>query len=196
MNLGAYDDMMGLEFGEYEGLADGLFNPEVLKQAVIATGAGGAAALAVTYGAKSLAGMVGLDKITNPLLRTAVVSGVALLTGLFIGRQVMKTNMNVGIGITGAVGGLAMANLIDAAYSQFTGNPRITSSLGDTDYMSGNGDGMSALAALEAGTTNVNAQPGAFSGFEGPQVTNEQLMGLEAATVQMETLGGYGPWMS
>lgn len=194
MNLNAYDDIMGLEFGEYEGLADGLFNPEVLKQAVVATAAGGAAALVTTWGAKQLSSKVGLDKITNPLLRTAVVSGAALLAGLFVGRQVMKTNLNVGIGITGAVGGLAMMNLLDAAYSQFSGSPRITSSLGDTDYMSGNGDGMSALAALEA--TSVDAQPGAFSGFADPTVTNEQLMGLEAATVQMETLGQYGPWMS
>lgn len=194
MNLDAYDDMMGLEFGDYEGFADGLFNPDVLKQALVATSAGGAAALATIWGAKQLAGKVGIDKIENPLLRTAVVSGVALLTGLFIGRQVMKTNLNVGIGITGAVGGLAMANLLDAAYSQFTGNPRISSALADTDYMSGNGDGMSALAALEA--TNVDAQPGAFSGFAGPQVTPEHLMGLDAATVQMETLGGYQPYLS
>lgn len=193
MNLDAYDDMMGLEFGEYEGFADGLFNPEVLKQAVIATSAGGAAALLTTWGAKQLASKVGIDKITNPLMRTAVVSGVALLTGLFVGRQVMKSNLNVGIGITGAVGGLAMANLLDAAYSQFSGQPRITSALADTDYMSG-GDGMSALAALEA--TNVDAQPGAFSGFAGPQVTNEHLMGLDAATVQMETLGQYAPYLS
>lgn len=194
MNLGAYDDMMGLEFGDYEGLADGLFNPEVLKQAVMATGAGGAAALLAVLGAKKIAPMIGIDKIENPLLRSAVVSGAALLAGLFVGRQVMKSNLNIGIGITGAVGGMAMANFLDAAYSQFSGSPRIISSLGDTDYMSGAGDGMAALAALEA--TNVDAQPGAFSGFAGPQVTDEHLMGLEAATVQMETLGGYQPYLS
>lgn len=193
MNLSAYDDIMGLEFGDYEGFADGLFNPEVLKQALIATSAGGAAALATVWGMKQLAGKVGIDKIENPLLRTAVVSGAGLLVGLFAGRQVMKTNMNIGIGISAGVGALAMANLIDAAYSQFMGTPRLTAALGDTDYMSG-ADGMSALAALEA--TNVDAQPGAFSGFADPTVTNEQLMGLEAATVQMETLGQYGPWMS
>jgi hypothetical protein len=194
MNLGAYDDMMGLEFGDYEGFADGLFNPEVLKQAVIATGAGGVAALAATWGIKQVASKVGVDKIENPLLRTAVVSGAALLAGLFVGRQVMKSNLNIGIGITGAVGGIAMMNLVDAVYSQVTGNARLTSSLGDTDYMSGAGDGMSALAALEA--TNVDANPGAFAGLSGPQVTDEHLMGLDAATVQMETLGGYQPYLS
>lgn len=189
--LSAYDDMMGLEFGEF---ADGLFNPEVLKQAIIATSAGGAAALATVWGMKQLASKVGIDKIENPLLRTAVVSGAGLLAGLFVGRQVMKRDMNIGIGISAGVGALAMANLLDAAYAQFTGNPRLTSSLGDTDYMSGGGDGMAALAALEA--TNVDAQPGAFSGFADPTVTPEHLMGLEAATVQMETLGQYGPWMA
>lgn len=194
MNLDAYDDMMGLEFGDYEGFADGLFNPEVLKTAVIATGAGGAAALLTTWGAKQLASKVGIDKIEDPLMRTAVVSGIALLAGLFAGRQIMKSNLNIGIGVTGAVGGLAMANLLDAVYAKVSGQPRITSALADTDYMSGGGDGMSALAALEA--TNVDAQPGAFSGFAGPQVTPEHLMGLDAATVQMETLGQYGPWMS
>lgn len=189
--LSAYDDMMGLEFGEG---AEGLFNPEVLKQAIIATSAGGAAALVTVWGMKQLASKVGIDKIANPLLRTAVVSGAGLLAGLFVGRQVMKRDMNIGIGISAGVGALAMANFLDAAYSQFTGNPRLTSALGDTDYMSGGGDGMAALAALEA--TNVDAQPGAFSGFADPTVTPEHLMGLEEATVQMETLGQYGPWMA
>lgn len=191
MNLDAYDDMMGLEFGEY-GMLDGLFDPEMLKEALIASSAGGGAILLATWGVKALSSKVGLDKITNPLLRTAVVSGVTLLAGLAAGRQVMRYNQNVGIGVASGVGALAMANLLDAAFSQMTGNARMFTALGEGYDMGGYDDGMSALAALE--TTNVESNPGAFSGFSDPTVTPEMLMGLDAAVVQQETLGGYAPW--
>lgn len=195
MNLNAYDDMMGLEFGEYEGL-EGIFDPQMLKEALVATAAGGAALLLATWGVKQVADKVGVAKIENPLLRTTVVSAATALAGFAVGRKVMEYNPNIGYGIVGGVGALAMANLIDAAMSQFTGNPRMITSLGETDYMSGtNGDdGMSALAALEA--TAVDATPGAFQGFADPTVTREALMGLEAATVQTETLGEYAPYLS
>ncbi len=191
MNLDAYDDMMGLEYGD--GVLDGMFDPEMLKEALIASTAGGGAILLATWGVKQLAPMVGLDKITNPLLRTAVVSGATFMAGLMAGRQVMRYNMNAGIGIVGGIGGIALANLLDAALSQMTDKPRMFAALGDGGFM-GSDDGMDALAALE--TTSVESAPGAFSGFADPTVTPEQLMGLEAAVVQQETLGGYAPYLS
>jgi hypothetical protein len=191
MNLDAYDDMMGLEFGDY-GMLDGLFDPEMLKEALIASSAGGGAILLATWGIKNLGSKVGLDKIASPLLRTAVVSGVTMLAGLAAGRQIMRYNQNVGIGVASGVGALAMANLLDAALSQMTGSARMFTALGEGEGYEGYDDGMSALAALE--TTNVESAPGAFSGFSDPTVTPEMLMGLDAAVVQQETLGGYAPW--
>lgn len=191
MNLDAYDDMMGLEFGDY-GMLDGLFDPEMLKEALIASSAGGGAILLATWGIKNLGSKVGLDKIANPLLRTAVVSGVTMLAGLAAGRQIMRYNQNVGIGVASGVGALAMANVLDAVLSQVTGSARMFTALGEGYDMEGYDDGMSALAALE--TTNVESAPGAFSGFSDPTVTPEMLMGLDATVVQQETLGSYAPW--
>lgn len=195
MNLDAYDDMMGLEFGDYEGL-DGLLDPEMLKEALIASTAGGAAILLTTFGVKMASEKLGLaSRIPNPLLRTAVVSGATFLAGLYAGRKLMKYNMNAGIGLIGGIGGMAMANVIDAVISQVTGNARMFSALGDDmlDNYSED-DGMAALAALEA--TDVQSAPGAFAGFADPTVTPEMLMGLDSAVVQEETLGGYPAYLA
>lgn len=202
MNLNAYDDMMGLEFGEYEGL-DELFNPEMLKEALVASASGGGAILLASWGMKKLTEAVDLpNKITNPLARTAVVSLTTAILGLAAGRQLMRYNMNVGVGVVGGVSGLAMANLFDAVISEYGKTPRMITALGESDDMNGSmsgaygddDDGMSALAALEA--TSMDVTPGAFRGFADPTVTREALMGLEAATVQMETLGEYAPYLS
>ena len=193
MNLDAYDDMMGLEFGDYEGLS-AILDPELLKEALIASTAGGGAILLTTWGVKQLASKLGIDSIQNPLLKTAVVSGGTFLLGLLAGRQVMKYNPNAGIGIVGGIGGIALANFLDASLSQMTGSPRMFSALGEGDMLTGD-DGMAALAALE--TTGVDTNPGAFRGLADPTVTPEQLMGFEAAVTQMETLGaGYAPFLA
>lgn len=196
MNLDAYDDMMGLEFGDYEGL-EGMLDPEMLKEALIASTAGGGAILLATWGVKQLTANSTVAGIlpNNPLLRSALVSGVTFMAGLAAGRQVMKYNMNAGIGVVGGIGGMALANFLDAALSQMTGSARMFSALGEGDEMGElAGDGMAALAALE--TTGVDSNPGAFSGFADPAVTNEQLMGFEAAVTQQESLGGYAPYLS
>lgn len=192
MRLDAYDDMMGLEYGE--GMLDGLLDPEMLKEALIASTAGGGAILLSTWAVKQLWEKSGLEgKIANPLAKTALLSGATFMLGLAAGRGVMKYNMNAGIGIVGGIGGIALANFLDAAFSQMTGQPRMFNALGEMGYM-GSDDGMAALAALE--TTSVESAPGAFSGFADPTVTPEQLMGFDAAIVQQETLGGYAPWLS
>lgn len=192
MRLDAYDDMMGLEYGG--DMLDGLLDPEMLKEALIASTAGGGAILLSTWGVKKLWEQLGLDsKIQNPLAKTAVLSGATFMLGLAAGRGVMKYNMNAGIGIVGGIGGVALANFLDAAISQMTGTPRMFSALGE-GYPMGSDDGMAALAALE--TTSVESAPGAFGAFSDPTVTTEQLMGLEAAVVQQETLGGYQPYLA
>lgn len=193
MNLDAYDDMMGLEFGDYEGLEQFL-SPEMIREALIAGTAGGGAILLTSYGVKKLTENVEfLGNIENPLLKAAVTSGIAFFTGLAGGRALYEYNREAAMGIVGGTAGMAMAHLIDAAIAQFTGNERMGISLGEgDDYMYG--DGMAALAALE--TTGVTSAPGAFAD---PSVTPEALMGLDGTVVQQETLGemgAYAPYLS
>lgn len=199
MRLDAYDDMMGLEYGN--DALDGLLDPEMLKEALIASVAGGGAILLTSFGVKALSAKIGLEaKIPNPLLRSAVVSGATFIAGIAGGRLMAPYNARAGLGIAAGVGALSLANFIDAAISQFTGNPRMFSGLGDAsgDMLDayGEDDGMAALAALE--TTDVMTAPGAFAGmgFADPTVTPEALMGFEAAVTQQETLGGYAPYLS
>ena len=202
MNLDAYDDMMGLEFGDYE--MEGILpDAQQIKDALLAGTAGGGAILLTSWGVKKLNENVDLlSKIENPLLRSAVTSGIAMLAGLIGGKMLVEYNRDAAIGIVGGVSGLAMANLLDTAIAQFTGNERMGISLGENDdesLLAGYGDdaGMAALAALE--TTGVSTAPGAFQGFADPSVTPEQLMGfssLEGTVVQQETLGNYAPYLA
>lgn len=198
--LDAYDDMMGLEFGDYEGM-EAFLNAEMLKEALIASTAGGGAILAAGWGVKKLSETLDLStRIENPLLRATVISGGTFLLGVAAGRGLYEYNREAAMGIVGGVGGFAMANFIDAAISAMTGNERMMPSLGEgDDYMTsyGSDDGMAALAALE--TTGVTSAPGAFSGMGDPSVTPEALMGLDGTVVQQETLGGlgaYAPYLS
>jgi hypothetical protein len=195
MNLDAYDDMMGLEFGDFAG--DELLSPEMIREALIASTAGGGAVLLTAFGVRMLSDKLGLaTKITNPLLRSAVTSAAAFGAGLVGARAMYEYNRDFSMGILGGVGGLAVASFLDTLVSTITGNAKMGVSLGEgDDYGYGNGDSMAALAALEA--TGVTAAPGAFQGFADPSVTNEALMGLDGAVVQQETLGemgGYMPW--
>lgn len=197
MQLDAYDDMMGLEFGDYEGL-EAFLSADMVKEALIASTAGGGAILLSTWGVKKLNEQFNLTgNIENPLLKALVNSGIVFLTGVLGGRAMYEYNREAAMGIVGGVGGVAMANLIDAAIAQFTGSERMGISLGEGDMMYGDADGMAALAALE--TTGVTAAPGAFQGFADPTVTPEALYGLDGTVVQQETLGemgAYAPYLS
>jgi hypothetical protein len=197
MNLDAYDDMMGLEFGEYEGMGQFL-SAEMLKEALIASTAGGGAILLTVYGVKKLSEQLDLaNKIPNPIVRSAVTSAVTLLLGVAGGKALYEYNREAAMGVAAGLGGIAMANFIDAVIAQVTGNPRMLNTLGDSDMpYGGNMDGMAALAALE--TTGVTSAPGAFQGFADPTVTPEALMGFDGTVVQQETLGemGYGGYLS
>jgi len=196
MNLDAYDDMMGLEFGEYEGMG-GLFDAEMLKEALIASTAGGGAILLTVYGVKKLSEKMDLaSKITNPILLSAVTSGLTLMIGVAAGKQLYEYNREAAMGVAAGLGGIAMANFIDAVIAKMTGNPRMLNTLGEGDSYGGNMDGMAALAALE--TTGVTSAPGAFQGFADPTVTPEALMGFDGTVVQQETLGelGYNGYLS
>jgi hypothetical protein len=185
MNLDAYDDMMGLEFGDME-LGEGLLDPEYIRDAMMSSTAGGGAMLLTSWGVKKLSENVELiNNIENPLLKAATVSAIAFLTGVAGSSALFEYNRPAAVGVMGGVGGMAMAHLIDAAIAQFTGSEKMGVGLGEGEY--GYDDGMAALAALE--TTGVTSAPGAFQGFADPTVTPEALMGLDGTVVQQETLG-------
>jgi hypothetical protein len=194
MNLDAYDDMMGLEFGDFEQ-GDEIFSPEMIREALIASTAGGGAVLLTAWGVRMLSDKLALStKITNPVLRSAVTSGMAFTAGLIGARTMYEYNRDWSMGILGGVGGLALANFLDTLIAQFTNSAKIGVSLGDgDDYGYNSSDSMAALAALEA--TGVTSAPGAFQGFSDPSVTNEALMGLDGTVVQQETLGEMGSYM-
>lgn len=197
-HLSDYDDMMGLEFGDYEGL-DQFMSREMIQEALLAATAGGGAILAASWGVKRLSEQFDLPSmIENPLARTAVTSAGVFFLGLVGGRMLYEYNREAAMGVVGGLGALAMASVIDQAIAQFTDSEPMGVSLADANYSGSYGDdGMAALAALE--TTGVTTAPGAFSGMGDPTVTPEALMGLEGTVVQEETLGGlqaYAPYLS
>jgi hypothetical protein len=195
VKLDAYDDMMGLEFGQV------LPSMEMAKEGLVAAAAGGGAILLTSAGIKAASDKLELEsRVENPLVRSLLTSGTMFLIGLTGGRMLYDTNREAAMGVVGGLGGMAAANLIDAVFSQVTGNERMMPALGESGYGGdyGSGDGMEALAALE--TPGVTSAPGAFSGFADPTVTPETLMGgLDGTVVQEETLGGlqaYAPYLA
>jgi hypothetical protein len=175
----------------------GLFDPEMLKEALIASTAGGGAILLTVYGVKKISEKLDLaSKIENPILRSAVTSAATLMIGVAAGKSLYEYNREAAMGVAAGLGGIAMANFIDAVIAQVTGNPRMLNTLGDSDVPYASMDGMAALAALE--TTGVTSAPGAFQGFADPTVTPEALMGFDGTVVQQETLGdlGYSGYLS
>lgn len=197
MRLDAYDDMMGLEYGEYEGLEQWL-NLDMIQEAAMSGAAGGGAILLTSALMKQLNERFNLySQIENPVLRTGASSLSALILGLVGGRALADNYPGAALGVVGGVGGWAMAHFLDTLLNQFGGmDKQLPGALGEADEYSGSygGDGMEALAALE--TTGVTSAPGAFQGLADPTVTPEALFGLEGTVVQQETLGGYNAYMS
>ena len=199
MNLDAYDDMMGLEYGDFEGL-DAYINLPMIQSAAMSGAAGGAAILATKWLMSQANERFGLlDKIENPTLRSGASALVAIIAGLAGGRAVANVSPDAALGIVGGVGGYAMAHFLDTALSEYAGmDKQLAGGLDDSNYSgeySGGDAGMAALAALE--TTGVTSAPGAFAGLADPTVTPEALFGLEGTVVQQETLGGgYNAYMS
>jgi hypothetical protein len=199
MDMDSYDDMMGLEFGDYEGF----INAEMVKEALISSSAGGGAILLTTWGMTMLSEKLDLaTKVPNGYARTALTSGAAFLLAVVGGRAMYDYNREAAMGVVGGLGGFAMATFIDGMIAEARGSERLLGTpLGEADAdmddesllsaYNDNYDGMSALASLE--TTGVTSAPGAFAD---PSVTPEALMGLDGTVVQEETLGAYQPYLA
>lgn len=196
----AYDDMMGLEFGEYGGLSEWI-DMEMVKDTAIAAGAGAGALFLTSWGLRELTDKVEFmkretpdgQKIQNGIIQFVLgVAGGGALTH-FGGEGARSAALGVTVALA-AMGVVNVANglLKDKAMS-LSALPE-DMELQDSSLLSGYGGSMAALAALEA--TSVSAAPGAFQGFADPSVTPEALMGT---MVQEESLGGlaaYAPYLS
>jgi len=182
-----YDDMMGL--GD-------MLTPEMVKDSLVGMGSGAGAIMLVSYVMPKIPLPASWTDVNKSQLR----AGIGIATGLIAGRALYDYNRDAAMAVVGGVAGLGFAQLIGS----FLGTNPVSgfgmlpeemelSAMSDEALLASYGDNgaMNALAALEA--TSVQAARGAFSG---PTVTNEQLFGLGAPVVQMETLGAYNPYMA
>lgn len=186
-----YDDMMGLEFGEFGAFLDG----QMVKDALMASAAGGAAVLAGAYAMNKL-----LEQSWMPAMITGnkkVAKGVGLIALGYIGGKMLydRGNQKASMGVLGGLGALGVANIVN----NFLGANTVSLEGEDSrdESLLSNYNGMAALAALEA--TSVQESAGAFSGFADPTVTPEQLMGFngfDGTVVQSETLGTYASYLA
>ena len=187
----SYEDMSGLEFGDFGSFLDG----QMVKDALVASAAGGVAVLAGAAALNKLLGMEWMPQMIKD--NRKVVKGVGLIAlGVVGGRMLYDRNREASMGVLGGMGALGMANLLNAAIDKLSPGNAVSLEGDDSqdESLLSNYDNMAALASLEA--TSVQESAGAFSGFSDPTVTPEQLMGFEGTVVQSETLGGYPPYLS
>lgn len=188
--MAGYDDMMGLEFGGMSSLLDA----QMIKDAVVASVAGGGAILLGSYALNKLVAQDWMPQMLKD--NRKVVKGVSMIALGFVGGGALYNyNREASLGVLGGMGALGVANIINS----FLGGNAVALE-GDDEMMEGddesllsNYDSMAALASLEE--TNVEQSAGAFQGFEDPTVTPEQLMGFNGTVTQTETLG-YAPYLS
>lgn len=181
-----YDDMMGLEFGEFGAFLDG----ETVKRALMASASGGTAMLAGSWAMKKLVGMEWMPQFVKD--NSKVVTGIGLIAlGVVGGQWLYSRSPEASMGVMGGLGALGVARIIN----NFLGDNSVPLEGGDRDEsLLSDYNGMNALAALE--TTSVQEAAGAFGD---PTVTPEALMGFngfDGTVVQSETLGSYAPYLS
>lgn len=192
-----YDDLMGLDMYD-DGMSE-FVTMEMLKESVIAAGSSAAAILLATWGLPKLAKAVLPDDMSEPN-KHRIYAVMQIVAGLAAGRGLWNYNKDAAMAVIGGISGLGIAHLVDTFFEADLG-PRFqlgaypdsdTLSAGDAALLSAYGsDNGRALASLEA--TNIRPAAGAFSGFAGPVISQEALMG---AVVQQETLGAYNPYLS
>lgn len=188
-------DMEGLEFGEYGGLGSWI-DMEMVKDSLIASGAGAATLLAGTYGIDMLMEKVDFLNPADPANKKRVKGVLQIALGIAVGSQIYDANDRMrsaaSMGIIGGLGAVGMANILNTFLG--TNSVSLEALPGDASLLSGYSDdfdGIAALSSLEA--TGVSSSPGAFAQFADPTVTNEALMGT---IVQQEELGAYSPYLA
>ncbi len=186
--MAGYDDM-GLEFG---GLSQ-LLDAQMMKDAVVASVAGGSAVLLGAYGMNKLLALDFMPQFVKD--NRKVFKGLGLIAmGYAGGALLYEHSREASLGVLGGLGAIGVANIVNhlilgAKAVSLEGDDDMLSS-GDQGLLS-NYDNMSALAALEA--TSVESAQSPFQGLADPTVTNEALMGFQGAVTQTEQ---YAPYLS
>lgn len=195
MGLAEYDDMMGLDFGEF----DALFPMGFLKEVGIAGAAGGVGLLVTSYGLQKLAGMSWMP--ADPNTKSRLMSGLAVVLGVGAARGLYNYNRDAAMGIMGAVGGVGLASLIGTFLGDNNPIGRPLGVLPEEMALNGSSPDAALLSNYDQYAMNGLAATGvavsapAFQGFADPTVTPERLQGFAAPMVQEETLG-YQPYLS
>lgn len=194
MGLQDYDDMMGLEFGDF----DAIFPMGFLKEVGISAAAGGVGLLATSYSLQKLASMSFMP--SDPAMKSRIMSLGAVVIGTGLGRGLYNYNREAAMGVVGAVAGVGLANLIGS----FLDTNPLGKPLGvlPEDMALSTSPDSALLAQYDQYAMNGLSSPGvavsapAFAAFADPTVTPEALQGFASPMVQMETLGAYQPWNS
>lgn len=193
-------DMAGLAY--YDDGMGGWITPEMLKQHLMAAGAGAAGVLVASKVVNYLGDMIVKPTTEGGALSPEQVKSkkyykgaLSIVLGVLGGRVLYDRNRDAGMAVVGAVAGGGLAELV--AY--LVGAPDSGANAG-VPYLSTNlsgglaGGGLSSLdlAALEAAVSRTSPAfaPEAFAG------TVAQSRALSAATVRDESIAAYAPYLS
>jgi hypothetical protein len=203
MGLDSYDDMMGLDFGEFDGIGDTLMQGGKLALA------GGAGILAASWGLQQIGGLGPVNSLfpSDPSMRSYAMGGLAILLGIGAGYAINRytPHQELATAVTGAIAGVGLAAIAAQALGitalgkplgmlpedMALGTSPDAALLAQYDQYAMNGLG----AASVVGSTGVATSAPAF-GLAGPTVTPERLQGLDSTVTQMQTLGAYSPYMA
>lgn len=202
----AYDDLMGLDMYD-DGMGE-MYSAQMLQEQLIAAGSSAAAILLASWALPKLTAADGWLKSYEEPTRHRIGAITGILGGMVAGRLAWNYNRDAAMAIVGGVSGLGLAQLVDSFFDKtnligggaakvyplgsFAAADDMSLSASDQALLAAYGeDNGSALAALEA--TDAQVSRGAFGGFAGTVVNQEQLMGFDGTVVAGETLGEQYP---
>lgn len=199
MGLAEYDDMMGLDFGDF----DAIFPPGFLGEALKIGGVAGVSVMGLSYGLTKLGEYGATYMPADAAMKSRVMSGVAVAVGLLGSAYLIKRgNEPLGYAVLGATTGIGLASLVGSflpAEYNTVGKP--LGVLPEEMGLNGSSPDAALLAQYDQyamnglGATGVAVSGPAFQGFSDPTVTPERLQGFASPMVQEETLG-YQPWLA
>lgn len=188
-------DMAGLAY--YDDGMGAWITPEMLKQHLMAAGAGAAGILVASKVVNYLGDMIvkpaaGSASLTAEQVKSKKYyqGALSIVLGVLGGRVLYDRNRDAGMAVVGAVAGGGLAELV--AY--LVGAPDSGVPYLSTNLSGGSSGGLSSLdlAALEAAVSRTSPAfaPEAFAG------TVAQSRALSAATVRDESIAAYAPYLS
>lgn len=192
-------DMAGLAY--YDDGMGAWITPEMLKQHLMAAGAGAAGVLVASKVVNYLGDMIVKPQTEGGALTEAQVKSkkyykgaLSIVLGVLGGRVLYDRNRDAGMAVVGAVAGGGLAELV--AY--LAGAPESGASAGvpylSTNLSGGGSGGLSSLdlAALEAAVSRTSPafMPESFAG------TVAQSRALSAPSVREESIAAYAPYLS